>query len=92
MNLFHIIEGGAVIISVAGKYQQASVYHRGDDVFACIKNDYIKLLPMNGTSVPNIKWWDIEANGVVIARIGAPRFYEDIEAAATAFSQSKMVG
>lgn len=72
MERFHIIDDGAVILRSKGNYRQAKVYQRGGHVYGGWAGGYVRLLQGSGTSNPNVGWLEIEADGVTIARNGAP--------------------
>ncbi len=57
---FQGIEGGIAVLSIGGRYNQFPLYRRGETIFAEVKGSYVKLGPLNRTSVPNITWHDIE--------------------------------
>ena len=77
ISLFHKIEDGVAIISIAGRHKQVDIYSRGSRVYADLgKDTFVALHGSKGTSVPNILWHDIEADGVSINKLGAPEYNE----------------
>lgn len=62
--LFHVIDDAAVILKARGVYRQAKVYRRGTDVFAAWGAGFIRLLGSHGTTLPNVSWLDLQADGV----------------------------
>lgn len=66
MELFHVIEDGAVILKVAGgTYKQAKIFRRGDQVYAGVGGDtFVRLMRGGGTSRPSISWLEIEGPGI----------------------------
>jgi hypothetical protein len=77
IDLFQRIEGGVAIISASGRYAQAEVYRRGSEVFVLLGKHYVRLRGANSTSVPKTLWHDIEAEGVLINKLGAPEWFPD---------------
>jgi hypothetical protein len=80
MNLFHIIEDGAVILRARGVFRQAKVFRRGRDVFAGYGGGFVKLHTGNGTSHPAVSWLELSAPGVTLGAGGQPRFEEPSDA------------
>lgn len=64
MDLFHIIDEGAVILYSRGVYSQRKVYRRGDGVYAQFGGGFVRLHGSCGTSCPKVSWRDIDAKGV----------------------------
>lgn len=75
MELFHIIEDGAVILRVkGGVFKQAKVFRRDGDVFAGVGgSSFIRLVRGGGTSDPRTTWLDVEGPGVSVAT-GIPKW------------------
>lgn len=65
MERFHIIEDSAVIVRVGNVFKQVHAFRRGSHVYANVRGGYVRLLRGSGTSVPQISWDGIEAEGVV---------------------------
>ena len=77
MNLFHVIDDGAVILRAKrGVYRQSKVYRRGKDVFASFGSGFVRLMARTCTTNPDVSWLEIEAPGVVISNSGHPQFHE----------------
>jgi hypothetical protein len=72
MDRFHVIEDAHAILRTKGVYRQSRVYRRGPDVFAGHGAGYIRLLGRGDTTVPDVKWLDLEADGVRQAGESAP--------------------
>ena len=64
MERLHVIDDSAVIVRVGSIYKQVRAYRRGTSVYANVRGGYVRLLRGSGTSVPNITWDGIEADGV----------------------------
>ncbi len=77
MDLFHIIDNGAVMLRHKGVYRQVDCYHRGREVFAPWgAKGFIKLCSHGGTTVPGVSWDGVEAAGVSIPRAGAAPVFD----------------
>ena len=74
MERFHIIDDAAVIIRRRGRYRQSKLYRRGDQLFAAVGSDFVRLMAANGTSDPHISWVELDAAGspVLKDKFGAP--------------------
>ena len=82
-QLFHIIEGSAVILRSRGTYQQVSAYHRCGEIYAKRGSGFIKLTgkinPGNvfgTTTAPNVHYEHVEGSGIVEEK-GKLRFAEN---------------
>ena len=82
-NLFHVIEASAVVLHSRGVFKQVKAYRRGKDVYAQHGGGFIKLGQkinagnMRGdTSHPEVKWEEIEAEGVTLDKGKYPTFSE----------------
>jgi hypothetical protein len=65
MDLFHVIDEGAVILRINGTYTQNTILRRGSKIYAEVgKGSYVELMKGNGTSKPNISWLDVEGPNV----------------------------
>ncbi|RUX60198.1 hypothetical protein [Mesorhizobium sp. M7A.F.Ca.CA.002.12.1.1] len=60
MSMFSHIEGGQVLITQKGIYQEAKLYKRGEELFISLKNGFARLLTNNLTTAPNVRWKEIE--------------------------------
>ena len=76
LDLFHIIEDGAVILVRKGIYRQAKVFHRSDWIYAQIGSGFIRLLAHDGTTDPSTKWIGVDAEGVTALAHNAPTWSE----------------
>ena len=75
MDLFHIIEDGVVHLRAKGVYREAKVYRRGRGVFAKWGSGFIRLIGGGGTTLSNVSWEAIDAEGVETSPTGgAPVF------------------
>ena len=75
MDRFTVVEGGAVIMrGKRGVYRQAKVYRRGERVFAGWGTGYLRLSAAGSTGDPDIKWDDIDADGVTVEPGRAPKW------------------
>jgi hypothetical protein len=67
MDRFHIIEEAAAILCVKGRYSQAKVYRRGEEIYAgSTDKSLVKLGVSGGTSVPNVSWYGVEGDGIKV--------------------------
>lgn len=66
MDRFHIIPDGDAVLRSKGVFKQAKVYRRGKDVYAAHGAGFIRLIQHGGTTVPNIHWLGIDAEGVSV--------------------------
>lgn len=65
MNLFHIIDDGAVIVrNKPGVYRQVKLYERDGKLYAGHGAGFVKLIAKGRTSHPNISWLEADAGGV----------------------------
>lgn len=60
MNLFSRVDEGQVIISNRGVIRQVDLYTRGEQLFAALKDGFVRLLSREHTTVPSIRWIAIE--------------------------------
>lgn len=60
MNYFTAIDEGFAIIRNRGVYRQAPLYEREGKIYAKHGSGFIRLLQNNGTTVPTIKWNEID--------------------------------
>ncbi|MER9436737.1 hypothetical protein NKJ04_17740 [Mesorhizobium sp. M0618] len=60
MTMFSRIEGGHVLLTNRGVYQEADLYRRGEELFASLKTGFGRLLADDLTTVPGIRWKAIE--------------------------------
>ena len=75
MNLFHVIDDGCAILRLRGRrYRQCKVFSRGEQVYAGVGSDFVRLLAHGGTSDPTISWQDLEAPGVTLGANRLPTF------------------
>ncbi|TIN01001.1 MAG: hypothetical protein E5Y34_11130 [Mesorhizobium sp.] len=58
--LFRKVEKGQVLITVRGFYSQADLYNRGEELFACLKQGFVRLLSGDSTTAKGIRWKAIE--------------------------------
>jgi len=79
MELFHVIEDGAVILRVAGgTYKQAKIYRRGNQVFAGLGGtSFVRLIRGGGTSKPNVSWLEVEGPGVLNDPLYTPTWIDE---------------
>lgn len=62
MHRFHELPDAAVILHAKGVYRQAKVFRRGDAIFAAHGTGFIRLYAQGGTSIPSVRWEDIDVN------------------------------
>jgi hypothetical protein len=74
MQLFHIIEDGAVILRCKGLFLQAKVFRRATGVYAAFGAGFIRLTIGGGTTYPTVSWIDLEASEVTQSLTSAPKF------------------
>lgn len=60
MTLFSRIDEGQVIISERGLHRQVDLYKRGDQLYAAVRDGFVRLLDRENTTVPHIRWLAIE--------------------------------
>ena len=72
MERFHIIDDGAAILRSKGVYRQVKVYRRGKDIYAGYGNGFIKLGIGSATTLPNVSYDGIEAEGVILSDHNRP--------------------
>ncbi|AZO48016.1 hypothetical protein [Mesorhizobium sp. M4B.F.Ca.ET.058.02.1.1] len=60
MSMFTAIEGGQVLLTNRGVYQEAKLYKREGELFAQIKQGFARLLASNLTTAPGIRWKAID--------------------------------
>lgn len=80
MNLFHLIEGSAVVLRRNGVYRQAPVYSRGVDLYAKWGAGFVRLRGNEGTTLPDCAWETLDLpGGFAIGRgqFGAPMLSAD---------------
>jgi hypothetical protein len=77
-KLFHEIEQAQAVLASGGTYQQVKLYYRFDgtehQLFAKRGAGYVRLLGSGGTSVPAVRWLDLDIDGALLAkgRCGSP--------------------
>jgi hypothetical protein len=86
MNLFSVIDEGVAIIRCAnGVFKQTKVYQRAGRVYVAHGGGFIRVTAKFGetfgTSHPNVKVVELEAEGVDVST-GEPRFRATLKAAA----------
>lgn len=73
MERFTIIEDACVILlGKKGVYRQAKVYCRGEKIFAGYGGGFVRLIQGGSTSNPDIRYQDIEGDGIAHGISGAP--------------------
>jgi hypothetical protein len=60
MTSFSLVYEGHVILTERGVYRQVHLYKRGEQLFAGIRNGFVRLLAQGSTTVANIHWTAIE--------------------------------
>lgn len=60
MKLFTIVEDAQVILCSKGVYRQAKVYARDGKTFAAWGSGFIRLSQNGVTTLPNVRWLDID--------------------------------
>lgn len=58
--MFSRVEAGQVLVSIRGFHRQADLYERGGELFASLKDGFVRLLASENTTAPNIRWKAIE--------------------------------
>jgi hypothetical protein len=86
MQLFEVIDDGVAILRAAkGVHKQTKVYRRGERVFVPHGGGFVRVVAefngAYGTSHPDIKVLEIEAEGVDTST-GEPRFRAALKAVA----------
>lgn len=81
MSFFHVIEDGRCVLRSKGVYRQTKVYRRGEDVYAALGLGFVKLGTGGGTTLPNVSWLEIEAEGVTLSNVRRPVWSGDAEPA-----------
>ncbi|MEN6527578.1 MAG: hypothetical protein ABFD65_13935 [Candidatus Polarisedimenticolia bacterium] len=77
-KLFHEIDAASVVLAGKGVYRQAKLYRRYDgaehQLFARWGGGFIRLQGQSGTSLPHVRWLDLDIDGGALAtgRFGAP--------------------
>jgi hypothetical protein len=57
MELFHVIDDGVVILRhKGGRYRQTKLYRRGNDLYAGLGSEFVRLLTGGGRTDPNVSW------------------------------------
>ena len=60
MNYFSIITEGQIVVRKNGSYFQRDIYVRGGLIYAKHGGGYVKLLKGGATTVPTIKWDELD--------------------------------
>lgn len=60
MDLFTIVEGGKVITTEKGVYRQSDLFERKGQLYAAHRTGFARLLTNGVTTVPHVRWDDIE--------------------------------
>lgn len=69
-GLFHVVaDEFVVLINRRGLYRQAKLYRRGKGLYAGVGGGFARLVSGGGTSVPDLRWEDLDAKHVV-GRLG----------------------
>lgn len=75
MDRFTIIEDACVILlGKKGIYRQAKLYRRGEKIYAGYGGGFIRLIQGGSTTNPDVRYQDIEGDGVVHGLSGAPSY------------------
>lgn len=69
MERFHVIPDADVIIVSRSVYKQAKVYRRGDALYVGTAGGFVRLYANGDTGLPNVRWDDIEIQGVSKAEL-----------------------
>ena len=73
MDLFTVIEEAFVLVSRKGVYRQAKVYRRGDKLYAGHGAGLVRLCAHGTTTVPDVKWLEIDGPDIVAKGTKEPR-------------------